>query len=128
MAETVRVMGFLRVIASCGLLLFALVVVAVVAHVLGVVLLGGVLAKEEATELLLVESHWINAFEQLILLAEGLPLEETNRVFRIIFLVLGCEHNWYGHVRLETYSIIVFLISSRYQASVLLLRVWKLVL
>ena len=38
-------------ITSCGLLSFALVVVAVVAHVLRVVLLGGVLAQEQALQL-----------------------------------------------------------------------------
>ena len=94
-------MRLARVDASSRLLLFPFVVVAVVAHIFGIMFLVGMSANEQLLEFRGVESHWVHAFQQLILLAEGLPLEVADGVIRELFLVGDYEGDGHRHTWLD---------------------------
>lgn len=64
MAEAIGVVGLFSVNASGGAFEFALVVIAVVAHVPGVVFFTRVLADEDLVQLAKVDGCWLYSLDQ----------------------------------------------------------------
>ena len=96
---------------SCSFLLFSFVMVAVMAHIFGIMLFVGMRTDKKLLELRRVESQWVHTFEQLILLTERLSLEVANRIFGELFLIIDNKRDRNSHTRLNSNvfrSLIIF--------------------